>query len=203
METKSLKERLEEAQEAVANLEEPFKTMAFEKILNSVVISGNIQKENAENSQKQKREIKKSLVGSKKRIDEETEEMIKKINRTEHSIIKKINKAIDLSMYVLKIMEEKGSDSLTPSQISDILLEVFRKKITKQAVGMALLKADEFVHREKIIHRGAISYKYKLVEKGEDYINLLIENLEQETHNQTSLKAETLNTETEGSNISG
>lgn len=176
MENKPLKDKLEEAQEAVSNLAEPFKTMAFEKILNSLFVSENEVKINQSgNTEKPKKESKKSGLISKKRVDEETEEMIKKINRTEHSIVKKMNKALDLSMYVLKIMEEQGYDSLTPSQITNILLEVFRKKTTAAAVGMALLNADEFIHREKTIHRGAVSYKYKLVDKGEDHINSLIE----------------------------
>jgi len=195
MEEKTLKERLEEAQEAVSNLEEPFKKLAFEKILNSLFVQEapvNNTPKNKGQTQKVKKEKKTSLNGnSKKRIDEETQEMINKLNRTEHTIIKKMNKAIDLSMYILKVMEEKGYNSLTPSQIADILLEVFKKKITKAAVGMALLKADEYIDRDKTIFRGAVSYKYRLVDKGEDYINSLIETLEQEElNNQTGPTAE-------------
>ena len=195
MEEKTLKERLEEAQKAVSNLEEPFKKLAFEKILNSLFVQEapvNNTPKNKGQTQKVKKEKKTSLNGnSKKRIDEETQEMINKLNRTEHTIIKKMNKAIDLSMYILKVMEEKGYNSLTPSQIADILLEVFKKKITKAAVGMALLKADEYIDRDKTIFRGAVSYKYRLVDKGEDYINSLIETLEQEElNNQTGPTAE-------------
>jgi len=188
MEEKTLKERLEEAQEAVSNLEEPFKKMAFEKILNSLFVqeapqSNNIKK-NVEQIQRVKKEKKTMTNGnSKKRVDEETQEMINQLNRTEHTIIKKMEKALDLSMYLLKVMEEKGYKSLTPSQIADILSEVFKKKISKAAVGMALMKADEYIDRDKTIFRGAISYKYRLVDKGEDYINSLIETLEQEEFN--------------------
>lgn len=195
MEEKTLKERLEEAQEAVSNLDEPFKKMAFEKILNSLFMqeapANNNAPQNKAPAQKFKKEKRVTSNGnSKKRIDEETQEMINQLNRTEHTIIKKMDKALDLSMYILKVMEEKGHNSLTPSQIADILLEVFKKKITKAAVGMALLKADEYIDRDKTIFRGAVSYKYRLVDKGEDYINSLIETLEQEDNNQTGPTAE-------------
>ena len=42
---------------------------------------------------------------------------------------------------------------------------------------MALMKADDYTDREKITYRGALAYKYKLMEKGEDYItNFMREN---------------------------
>ena len=171
---KSVKEKLEEAQKAVENLQEPFKTMAFQKMLERIF------NENSENNpstieKKEKTKTDKVNLTKVKRIDPETQKMLETLNRTEYPEIKKLEKVKDLSLYVLRIMEAKGFDSLTPSQVSDILIQIFRKPINKQAVSMALMKADEFTHRTKIVYRGSIAFKYKLMDKGETYIKDILE----------------------------
>jgi hypothetical protein len=170
----NLKDKLEEAQSAVETLEEPFKTIAFEKILNKLMGDSDLEKKKA--PKKQKKRAETGLV------DEETQQIINSLNRTEFPIIKKIDKSLDLALYMLKEMEKRGYDSLSPSQIAAILKGVFRKKINQPAVAMALFKADEYTHRIPFTYKGGKSYKYKLMERGEEYIDSLIKNFEEDDH---------------------
>lgn len=170
---KDLKEKLEEAQKSVEGLTEPFKTLAFEKILNKLIHGvGTVSlKSPTKIPRKMKKQNKK---GDKKKIDEETKEIIFALNRTEYPLIKNLDKSLDLSLYLLMEMQKKGYDGLSPSQISEILNGVFRKNIKQPAVSMALLKADEYTHRIPFIYQGGQSFKYKLMEKGEEYIKKII-----------------------------
>lgn len=171
---KELKEELEEAQKTVEGLKEPFKTMAFEKILNSLI--------NESQNKKHKPSPKisnKHKKGDTKRTDEETQKIIQSLNRTEYPLIRKLDKSLDLALYLILEMEKKGYDSLSPSQITEILNKVFRKNIKQPAIAMALMKADEYTHRVPFTIKGGTSFKYKLMEKGEDYIKSIIKNIQQ------------------------
>src|SRR3989338_9685882 len=170
---KSLKEKLEEAQKSVEGLNEPFKTMAFEKILNQLINGAKTdpKKSSAKPQNKIKKQNKK---GDKKRIDEETQEIISSLNRNEYPLIKYLEKSMDLSLYLLMEMQKRGYDGLSPSQISEILNSVFRKNVKQPAIAMSLLKADEYTHRIPFIYQGGQSFKYKLMEKGEEYVKKII-----------------------------
>jgi hypothetical protein len=169
-----IKKRLEDAQDAVRNLDEPFKTMAFQKILNNMFPEQESTSPTAKSKKPSKRTGLSKEGPARKREDEETQKMVESVNRTEYPKMKNLDKTLDMALYTLKIMEEKGYKNLTPSQIKEVL-SVFRKKVNVPAISMALLKADEYVDRVKAIHKGAVSYKYYLVDKGEDYIQKVLE----------------------------
>jgi hypothetical protein len=192
MEIDNLPEKVKKAKEAVADLDEPLKTEAFKKILDkllepdmpqqmpmqyqqpsSMVPVGAKQKKN--NAGK-KNKSKNTLNSSNAKLKEETEkgkrELAEKINRTEYSEIHDLPKTLAKVLYVLKIMQGKKVDSLTPPEISYILKEVFKIKISGELVSINLNRkeAQKFVDRTRIVVGKAVAYKYKLMKGGEDYL---------------------------------
>ncbi len=172
MEKEILIEKVRKAKEAVEGLEEPLKTEAFKKILDKL-----LEEESATRKRLSKRKRVSSTTKpnkSNKKIKEEAESrkrnLASKINRTEHTEIHNLKNALTKSLYVLKMMKEQEEDGLTPPEISFILKEVFREKVSQGAVGMALKDAHKYVDRERITIGYATAYVYRIMKNGEDYL---------------------------------
>ncbi len=191
MEIDNLPEKVKKAKEAVADLEEPLKTEAFKKILDKL-LEPDIQQmpstyhqhpsmtpidtKPKKNSSSKKRKLNSSLNQSNAQKKEEAEkrkrELAEKINRTEHSDIHNLKRTLAQALYVLKIMQDKDVNGLTPPEISYILKEVFKLKVSGETISMNLNRkeAQKYVDRNRIIVGKAVAYVYKLMKGGEDYL---------------------------------
>jgi len=185
-----IKGKLEEAQDAVANLEEPFKTMAFKRLLEQIAPEDTCEIKIPSKKKVKSAKIKKSI----QKIDEETQKIVSSLNRTKYPIVKKLSKSLDLALYTIHIMGEEGYDGLNPSQIVSILNGVFKKNVKSPAIGMALMKADEFTHRIPFTYKGGKSYKYQIMEKGEGYVEKLIEEYGEDSQDNTQISSDDTNT---------
>ncbi|MBI5803806.1 hypothetical protein HY450_01015 [Candidatus Pacearchaeota archaeon] len=195
MEIDNLPEKVKKAKEAVAELEEPLKTEAFKKILDKLlepdvpqqmhqaynqhpdyIPVGNSYVKRKKNNSGKKRKINDTLNQSNAQKKEEAEkrkrELAEKINRTEHPEIHDLQRTLAKSLYVLKIMRDKKVDGLTPPEISYVLKEVFKIKISGELVSTNLNRkeAQKYVDRNRIVVGKAVAYKYKLMKGGEDYL---------------------------------
>lgn len=183
MEIEKLSEKVRKAEEAVKSLSEPLKTEAFKKILDKLLeedIERRVPKRRGVSSPIK---INKSNKRVKEEADSRKRNLASKINRTEHVEIHNLVTALTKSLYILKIMKEKGEDGLTPPEISFILKGVFREKVSPAAVSMALKEAHKYVDREPITIGHATAYIYKIMKNGEDYLeNILEKTLESDAH---------------------
>ncbi len=183
MEIESLAEKVRMAKEAVESLEEPLKTEAFKKILDKM-----LEEEVPKRSKRIEGKTSKSKEGglheANKRLKEESESrkrnLAAKVNRTEHVEIHELSNILKKSLYILKILKDKDQDGLTSPEISFILKEVFREKVSQAAVGMALKDAHKYVDRSKITIGTATAYVYRLMKPGEDYLESELEDKSQE-----------------------
>lgn len=192
MEIDNLSEKVKKAKEAVEQLEEPLKTEAFKKILDkllepdmpqqmpvayaqhSTMVPVVNQKSKKSNSKKRKGNdnLHKTNAQRKEESSKRKQELAEKINRTEHSEIHNLQRTLSKALYVLKIMREKDEDGLTPPEISYILKEVFKIKVSGELVSTNLNRkeAQKFVDRSRIVVGKAVAYVYKLMKGGEDYL---------------------------------
>jgi len=176
MDVEKLKEKMESAQKAVEDIKDPeLKKIAFENILNKLLVEERkvVRKKKGKKGSKLNRKS-----GSDAEIDKITEKIISSINRTEYPNMYKLSKGGDQSLYLLKIARDKlNIDGLIPSQISKVLFENFRIKLTSNAVSMALMQAKTHVDRKAISIRGGRGYRYYLMHSGEKYLDNLISKL--------------------------
>ena len=114
--------------------------------------------------------------------DEVTTKICSAINSTNYPAMFKFKKNLDRALYVLKISKDEANiDGLIPSQISSILSEKFRIKITNEAISMVLKQANLMVDRLKTkSSRGKIAYTYKIMHNGEEYLKNRLEEENQE-----------------------
>jgi len=180
----NLKEIIREAKDAVEILEEPLKTEAFKKILDKLLGNSyqmqSVPQEPEFLKYTNKRKRRKTGIGNsafissgkkmKKESDEKKKKLAEMINRTEHPQIHEFGTIILRSLYLLKIMQEKGIDGLTPPEIGHILREVFRIKARNEAISVALKDAQKYVDRDPILIGRTTAYIYKLMKPGEDYL---------------------------------
>lgn len=166
---KNLKDLTQKAKEAVESLPEPLKTEAFKIILSNML-------ESSEKKEKIHQKTTVQKVMSKKGT-KEMEDFSSKINRTKHPDIYKLKKALDRSLYVLRLArDELEVDGLLPLQISRILSTVFRLKSTQAAVNMALAGASSYVDRKPLRVQGGQGYEYILMHEGEKYLEGILKN---------------------------
>ncbi len=172
MENKNYKNMIETAKKAVEglNLDESMKMKAFEKVLDDLL--GKNKPENSitstTNNKKGKTMVRKTTNNEKK---ENLLETLDKLKAEDFNKIHNLKKSLDWSLYILQVLRDKYSiDGLIPSEIATILSEKFRIKTNQFGIGMALMKAKEYVDRNKTTTRGGTAYKYRIMKKGEDYI---------------------------------
>jgi len=187
MEIDNLPEKVKKAKDAVADLDEPLKTEAFKKILDkllepdiqqvqpdhSVHTSVNRSQTKAgKNKSSKKRKLNQSNAKLKEEVEKKKRELADKVNRAEHFEIHDLKKTLAKALYVLKIMRDKEVDGLTPPEISYILKEVFKIKVSGESVSINLNRreAQRFVDRNRTIVGKAVAYVYKLMKGGEDYL---------------------------------
>jgi hypothetical protein len=194
MDIDNLPEKVKKAKEAVAGLEEPLKTEAFKKILDKLLEPDrpytypanhpqttfshheDLPVKTRKNGSGKKRRINDALNQSnaqkKEEADKRKRELADKINRTEYPKIHDLERTLAKALYVLKIMQDKKVDGLTPPEISYILKEVFKIKISGELVSTNLNRkeAQKYVDRNRIVVGRAVAYVYKLMKGGEDYL---------------------------------
>lgn len=141
-------------------------------------LSGNINDISIKTTKKPTKKGNTRVVISKKVSENENISKIKdNLNRTEFPNIYELKSVGDQATYLLKIVKEKiGIDGLTPPEISFVLTNIFRIPVTRQAVSVALnsKKYIAFVHRLEVNTKGVLTYIYKLMKPGEDYLQELI-----------------------------
>jgi hypothetical protein len=171
MDSKSLKEKVNIARDAVEGLEEPLKSEGFKTILSKLL--------NNENSPKKiiSKNILKSKTGNSK--SEILEEDLPLLNRTSYPQIILFKNTLERSLFILKIFrDDKGVDGLTVVQISKILTDTFRIKTSKESVSMALMNATKEVDRIAVpkLNGGKDKYMYKIMKGEEDLIEGKLKN---------------------------
>lgn len=189
METSKIKEKVNQAKEAVEDLEEPLKTEAFRKVLDNLLnldhLKENDLKENWKKSknEKTKKKSKSKTLGEaglavKKELEGKKRKLSDMLNRSEHPLIYKLEKVLPQSMYLLKIMKEKNVESLTPPEIQFILKETFGIKSKAEHISTALNRkgSKPYTDRTRIRIGKTVAYKYNIMKAGEDYIGEKIKN---------------------------
>ncbi|MFH1431274.1 MAG: hypothetical protein ABIG37_02290 [Nanoarchaeota archaeon] len=193
MENKDYKKMIEMANKALEglNLDDALKTKAFEKVLDDLLgVNKNqeVMKTTNKKSQNKKKTTNSNSPKKKEAEEDKTTEIIAKLKAEDFDKIYKMDKGLDYSLYLLKVLREKYEiDGLIPSQIARILSDKFRIKTNQFSIGMALMKAKEYVDRHKVVTRGGSAYKYRIMANGEKYI----EEVEtQQDNDHTGLPAE-------------
>lgn len=173
------KDKIEIAQKAIAglNLGPELKKIAFSKIIDDLLGKKEENKSVPSSKMVKKKSPENNEVGKSARKDED---ILSQINAEDFPHIHNLSSKLDLALYLLKILRDKDiSDGLIPSQIARILTDKFRIKSDQFNTGMAMSKARELLDRDKIKTRGGIAYKYKIMKKGEDYLNKILTNIQQ------------------------
>ncbi len=173
MKNEEYKEKLKEIQEAVAGLEEPLKSKAIDKLLETVFKPADSRK--SEKQRRIERTPRTKKVQAKRSItikedDINDKKMIESINRTEYPEIHKLQTNLDRALFILEIMKRKDYDGLNPSQIRFILSEVFRIKSNLAAISMALINDKNYTEKGTVSYKGSRANKYRIMQSGEDYI---------------------------------
>lgn len=174
MENQEHREKLEEIQKTVAELEEPLKSKAIDKLLEIAFNPYGSNKINNKRKMPKAPRTKKIQSKRKETVKEDEiidKKMIESINRTEHPEIHKLETNIDKALFVLEIMKNKNYDGLNPSQIRTILSEVFRIKSNLAAISMALINDKHYTEKESVPYRGSRANKYRIMKSGENYIS--------------------------------
>ena len=174
MENENLKDIIQQANDAVSGVSDPdLKKIAFQKILDKL-FDDNINKISKHKSEKKivSKAATSKISSNKKEKDLILSELLRKINRTKYSEIHNLTKALDKSLYILKICKDDlGVDGLVPSQISGLLRGAFRIKMSKESVSMALGAATKYVDRNECVINGGRAFIYKIMHDGEKYLN--------------------------------
>ncbi|MFA5421096.1 MAG: hypothetical protein WC280_03700, partial [Patescibacteria group bacterium] len=167
--------------DAVSGVSDPeLKKIAFQKVLDKFLDNGLSVKSKKNSGNKYKKNVSKNKPSKKspvkkKEKDPVLSELLQKINRTKYSEIHNLKKTLDKSLYILKICKDDlDVDGLIPSQISYLLGEVFRVKITKESISMALGAATKFVDRNECVVNGGKAFIYKIMHDGEEHVNRIL-----------------------------
>ena len=169
--------KMKEAKESieVAGLPKEFQKIAFSKFMDKLLDDKNSKKmRKSDKARVYARDGEKKRKGKNEanvKLQEETQKMINTLSRSKNSVIYKLETALEQSLFILKIAEDEHSiRGLTPGQISSVLKSVFKIATTQAAVSMALMKAAEYTDRKKINLGGTFAFKYEIMQKGEDYL---------------------------------
>ena len=181
MENKGYKEKLEEIQTAVAGLEEPLKSKAIDKLLETTFNPLGTQKSDKKERTPKTKKVQAKRSETIKGDEENDKEMFKLINRTECPEIHRLETNILRALCILKLMKDKGYDGLNPSQIQSILTDVFGIKANIAAISMALINDKYHTIKEKVSYKGTGANRYRIMKAGEDYITKKISEINNHT----------------------
>lgn len=159
------------AQDAVADLEEPYKSIAFRVFLDKLLT------EKCTVSIPQiKTAVPLTAITENGNIDSEHLDLIcSKINRTEYPEINKLKKAKDRALFVLKLVRDTGGrDGMSAKEISTVLDKVFRLNVTKQSINMVLFRETKLVDCKSIHSQGGDTNFYRIMSPGEEYLNSVL-----------------------------
>ncbi len=106
--------------------------------------------------------------------DDRVTKILSELDRTKYPTINSTRKALDAALLVLSAAQDLKIEALTPGQISQVLREKFRVTIQEPAVRMALGGAGKLVDRRP----EGTGFAYRLMEPGEEYLNVLGQQLE-------------------------
>ena len=127
MDSIKLKEIVKIANEAVAGLSGDLKKIAFQTTLNKLLDQNmGLKDQSVKKVRKTRKGTQPHSVGTKTEKDITVKEIIGKINRTKYHKITELKSALDRSLYLLLVIrDDLKIDGLNPTQIADILQEVF------------------------------------------------------------------------------
>jgi Asp-tRNA(Asn)/Glu-tRNA(Gln) amidotransferase C subunit len=136
MDTEKLKKIIEMANEAVTGLEGDLKKIAFQTTLDKLLTQNIEPAYRADKMARKVRKTKKTAGlgagGRKSEEDTTVKEIVGKINRTKYHKIISLDSALDRALYLLLVIrDDLKIDGLNPTQIANLLREVFRIKATK------------------------------------------------------------------------
>lgn len=177
MDSTKLKEIIKMANEAVTDLDGDLKKIAFQTTLDKLLsqnISPAVQGDRipTNKSKKTRKVVESGSTGKRTEGDSVVKDVLGKMNRTKYSKINDLSTTLDKALYLLLVIrDDLKIDGLNPTQIASILREVFRIKVTKNAVSMALGKDSKYTDRISSVVNGAKAYVYKIMSEGEKYIN--------------------------------
>ena len=186
MSIEDFKVKLEAIQSAVAGLEEPLKSKAIDKLLETAFNPGGSHKSSKKERTPRTRKVQAKRSEIIRGDDVADKKMIESINRTEHPEIHKLQTNLERALFVLEIMKHKDYDGLNPSQIKTILTDIFRIKANLAAISMALINDKHYTEKEKISYKGSRANKYRIMKAGEDFLKEKLS----PTNNQSGSKAE-------------
>jgi hypothetical protein len=154
------------ARDQVRDLEEPFKSVAYETILKDLILEA--KKSPPKGAKREKRPIPSE--GGEDPVQIFLTSVVDE--RTYSKLFASKGKLVDKSIAVLQLARDVlGIDGLTASQISEILTKKYRvAKVHRQNVSNDLRKATDYVHR---IQSGS-DYKYLLMSTGEEHLKDLV-----------------------------
>jgi hypothetical protein len=182
MDASKLKEIIQLANDAVSGLDGDLKKIAFQttldKLLNqnfSPIQSPTLVTPETGQIKKVKKTRKSTIAAtaSIKKADDDAvvKDIVSRINRTKYQKMTSLESALDRSLYILlAVRDDLSIDGLSPTQIANLLRDVFRIKATKNAVSMALGKDTKYTDRNPVNVNGAKGYIYKIMHDGEEYI---------------------------------
>lgn len=170
-----MKKIAQEIQQAVSELDEPYRVIAFRVFLENVTRQPEAQTRVKPNSINDDRPVKLTPENN-----ESVDDISARINRTAHPEISLLKTAKDRALFILKIVkDEAGRDGLQPSQITQVLDQVFRLKVTQYAISMALGTETKFVDRKPVSGVGGKAYVYRIMAPGEEYLEKIIKEANQ------------------------
>ncbi|MCK5320274.1 hypothetical protein KAJ61_02715 [Candidatus Parcubacteria bacterium] len=185
MNSDDLKALINSANEAVKDIkDDELKKIAFKIALDKLLYSNNSTGSSSKTKKVSKTKnvtAKKTSSGpkSKNYTDDLSKELCKKINRTKYPKIHNLKTAKERAVYILKIAKnDLNADGLNPTQISLILSGPFRIKASKESISMALGSETKFVDRKEVSVKGGKAYVYKLMHKGEEWIDEILKNID-------------------------
>ena len=152
-------ELAKKARDQVVSLEEPYRSIAYETILQDLI-------REARRTPSSEGTRTKSAAASDAAEDPVELFLTSVVDAgTYTKLFRAKGKLLEKSLAALKLARDQlGIDGLTPPQISDILIKKFRvSKVHPQNVARDLAKATEYVHRLK----AGNEYKYLLMTAGE------------------------------------
>lgn len=158
--TRIIKQAVEAAKNAPEHLQEAAFNKAFDAMMG--------REQNQAPPSLQPRNKRKAGKKTPAPAEGEDQVSLDQLDRTSHTDIIHSNTSLNNSLrLILAAREDLGIDGLTAAQIAKVLVEVFRCKITRQAVSLALNGAGRYVNR----HKEGNLVVFRIMAPGEEYLS--------------------------------
>jgi len=154
------------ARDEVVDLEEPYRSIAFETILQDLIR----ESKRAEVLEPKKPKRETPEASSEDPVDLFLTHVVDAGSYTK--LFSSKGKLVEKSLAVLKLAREQlGVDGMTAPQVTEVLTKKFRApRVYRQNVTSGLSKATEYVSRLRVDD----TYKYLLMAPGEQYLQEVV-----------------------------